>query len=292
MSAAFQSLEILVDNKAADGLVAEHGLSMLIHAGGKNILFDAGQGQALEQNTKALGVDLTHIDAFALSHGHYDHTGAVDFVMQENPEVTVYAHPKIFSRRFSIYPGKDPKEISMPSEERLIVGNLPDSQLHWVREPEKIAEGVWLTGPIPRFQTLEDVGGPFFTDPEGNEPDPILDDMAMWLETPKGLLVVCGCCHSGLINTLNHMVAASGQKRIWGIVGGLHLKNASEHRLEVTANVLCTYEPEFMVPCHCTGEAAIDYFKKNLNTEIRPGFAGYKLTTEPFPKNNKEISNE
>ncbi len=278
MSTEFQSLEILVDNQTTQGLIAEHGLSMLINAGRKTILFDAGQKDALEQNTKTLGMNLTHIDAFALSHGHYDHTGAVDFVLQENPEVTVYAHPKIFSRRFSIYPGKGPKEISMPPEERLSLENLADAQLQWVREPKKIMDGIWLTGPIPRFQPLEDVGGPFFTDPEGIEPDPIPDDMAMWLETPKGLLVVCGCCHSGLINTLNHMVAVSGQKRIWGIVGGLHLKNASKHRLEVTANVLRAYEPDFMVPCHCTGEAAINYFKRNLNAEIRSGFAGYKFT--------------
>ena len=286
MSAEFQSLEILVDNQAADGLVAEHGLSMLIKVGGKTILFDAGQKDALEQNTKALGVNLTHIDAFALSHGHYDHTGAVDFVLQENPEVSVYAHPKIFSRRYSIYPGKDAKEISMPSEERLVVANLPDSQLHWVREPKEMVDDVWMTGPIPRFQTLEDTGGPFFTDPEGNEPDPIEDDMAIWIETPKGLLVVCGCCHSGLINTLNHIIAASGQKKIWGIVGGLHLKNATEERLDTTANVLRAYEPEFMVPCHCTGEAVINYFQKNLNTEIRTGFAGFKLSAEELRQND------
>ncbi|MDF7798658.1 MBL fold metallo-hydrolase [Pontiellaceae bacterium B1224] len=280
MSAEFQSLEILVDNQATGGLVAEHGLSMLINVGGKKLLFDAGQNDALEQNTKALGVNLMHIDAFALSHGHYDHTGAVDFVLQENPEVAVYAHPKIFSQRFSIYPGKAPKEISMPAEERLIVGNLPDSHLHWIREPKQITDNVWLTGPIPRFQTLEDTGGPFFIDPEGKIPDPIEDDMAMWIETPKGLLVVCGCCHSGLINTLNHIVAVSGQKRIWGIVGGLHLKNASKQRLETTANVLRTYNPELMVPCHCTGESAITYFKENLNSEIRTGYAGYKLKAE------------
>jgi 7,8-dihydropterin-6-yl-methyl-4-(beta-D-ribofuranosyl)aminobenzene 5'-phosphate synthase len=189
----------------------------------------------------------------------------------------VYAHPKIFSRRFSIYPHMAAKEISMPAEERLVVANLPDSQLHWVRKPTQILKGVWMTGPIPRFQPLEDTGGPFFTDAEGDDPDPIEDDMAIWIETPKGLLVICGCCHSGLTNTLNHIVAVSGQKRIWGIVGGLHLKNASEQRLDVTVNMLRAYEPEFILPCHCTGEAAIEFFKQNLNTEIRDGYAGCEL---------------
>uniref|UniRef100_UPI00356899E1 MBL fold metallo-hydrolase n=1 Tax=Pontiella sp. TaxID=2837462 RepID=UPI00356899E1 len=78
-------LKIIVDNQAAEALVAEHGLSMWIEAGGTNILFDAGQGDALEQNAARLGIDLSHADLFVLSHGHYDHTGAVDFVMQESP---------------------------------------------------------------------------------------------------------------------------------------------------------------------------------------------------------------
>ncbi|WP_372845554.1 MBL fold metallo-hydrolase [Pontiella sp.] len=270
-------LKIIVDNQAAEGLVAEHGLSMWIEAGGKNILFDAGQGDALEQNAARLGIDLSHADLFVLSHGHYDHTGAVDFVMQESPELQVFAHPGIFKTRYSIYPGKDAKEISMPSEERLIVANLPDSHLHWIQEPTQIAPGVWLTGPIPRVHPLEDTGGPFFEEPEGTTLDPIHDDQALWLETEKGLLVVCGCCHSGLVNTLNHIAAASGHKPIWGIVGGFHLKNASAERLEATAAALREFQPTFLAPCHCTGDAAIAFFRQNLKTEINPGYAGWKL---------------
>ena len=270
-------LKIVVDNQAAEGLEAEHGLSVWIEAGGKNILFDAGQGDALEHNAARLGLDLFHLDAFVLSHGHYDHTGAVDFVMQESPELQVHAHPGIFKTRYSIHPGKDAKEISMPSEERLIIANLPDSHLNWIKEPTQIADGVWLTGPIPRTHPLEDTGGPFFNDPAGTEPDPIPDDMALWIETGKGLLIVCGCCHSGLINTVNHIMQVSNENRIWGIVGGLHLKSASVERLAATTDALREWNPEFMVPCHCTGEAAIDHFKQNLNIKIKPGFAGYEL---------------
>lgn len=280
MNTGFTSLEIIVDNTVAEGLTVEHGLSMLIKAGGKTILFDSGQHDALKDNTEKLGINLKHIDAFVLSHGHYDHTGAADFVLQENPEVTLFAHPKIFSRRFSIYPGKDPKDISMPSEERLVVSNLIDAQLQWIREPTEIAPRVWMTGPIPRNHALEDTGGPFFTEAEGLNPDPIEDDMAMWIDTPKGLLVICGCCHSGLINTLNYITKTSGKKRIWGIIGGLHLKNASAERLKATAQALSDFEPDFMVPCHCTGDEATDYFKKNLNIKIQPGFAGFKFNGE------------
>lgn len=278
MSASFPRLKIIVDNTSGQsGLQAEHGLSFLIEASGKTILFDAGQATALENNTRELGIDLRHIDAFVLSHGHYDHAGAVDFVLQENPEVSVYAHPAIFSRRYSLHPDQPPKEISMPAEERLVVANLPDSQLNWIKQPTQIVPGVFLTGPIPRVHPLEDTGGPFFTDPEGKNPDPITDDMAMWIETNQGLLVVCGCCHSGLVNTLHYILANSEAKRIWGIIGGLHLKNASPERLAATTDALREWNPEFIVPCHCTGASAIDHFKQNLTIPIHAGFVGFEL---------------
>ncbi|MDZ8118006.1 MBL fold metallo-hydrolase [Pontiella agarivorans] len=274
---AFRGLQILVDNIAAEGLVAEHGFSVLIDAGGRKILMDTGQGHALEQNAAACGFELADADIFVLSHGHYDHTGAVDVVLGENPEIQVYGHPKIFSERFSIYPDRDPKEISMPSEQRLLVANLPDSHLHWVREPMEIAAGVGLTGPIPRSHALEDTGGPFFCDREGQRPDPIRDDMAMWIETPDGLLVVCGCCHSGLINTLDHIRNTTGGKRILGVIGGLHLKSASEERLAATVEALQKFAPAFMVPCHCTGATAVNYFRDHLDAEIISGFAGFNM---------------
>lgn len=279
---SFCSLSIIVDNRATEGLVAEHGLSMVIEAGGLRILFDAGQGQALEHNTLKLGASLTHLDTFVLSHGHYDHTGAVDYVMQESPELQVYAHPDIFKTRYSIHPKCGPKEISMPSEERLIIANLPASHLNWIKKPTQIAEGVWLTGPIPRNHPLEDTGGPFYNDADGQDPDPVTDDMALWVETERGLLVVCGCCHSGLINTLEHIFDQSGQRRLWGIIGGLHLKHASRVRLHATASALRELSPEFIVPCHCTGDTAIDWFKENLPTRIEPGYAGYELKTGEF----------
>lgn len=273
----FPKIGILVDDAAADGLEAEHGLSMLIEWAGKKILFDAGQGDALEHNSKKLGIDLSRIDAFVLSHGHYDHTGAVDVVMEQNPDVSVFAHSDILKTRYSLYPGQDPKESSMPSEERLIVENLPDSQLNWITFPTEIMPGLWLSGPIPRLHPKEDTGGPFYTDPEGTEADLINDDMAMWVETDDGVIVICGCCHSGLINTLSYIRAVSSCEHIRGVIGGLHLKNASEERLAATATMLEVYHPDFLVPCHCTGEATIDFFKQRLTSEIQTGFAGFKL---------------
>lgn len=282
------SLKIVVDNHASVGLVAEHGLSIWIETPDCRILFDTGQGKALRPNTEETRNDPAKADLLVLSHGHYDHTGAVDYVLQQNPEISIFAHPSILSQRYSIYPGKDPKNIGMPEEQQLLVENLPDSHLNWIQEPTQIAPGVHLTGPVPRVHPLEDTGGPFFVDPEGKEPDPIMDDMAMWIEIPQGLLIICGCCHSGLINTISHILTKSAGKRIYGIIGGLHLKNASAERLAATTDALREWNPEFVVPCHCTGDAAIAHFQDRLTTRIISGFAGFELPS-PFTQGEPHV---
>lgn len=282
MSTNYPSLKIIVDNHSALGLVAEHGLSIWVEADGSRILFDTGQGRALRPNTERTRNDPAKADFLVLSHGHYDHTGAVDYVLQQSPEIQVFAHPAILRRRYSIYPGKKPKDISMLPEQRLLIKNLRDSHLSWINSPLQIAPGVYLTGPIPRIHPLEDTGGPFFLDPAGEQPDIIPDDLAMWIETPKGLLVVCGCCHSGLINTIDYIRQTSGESRIFGIVGGLHLKNSSAERLASTTEALREWNPEIIVPCHCTGDVALDYLKQKLDLEIHAGFAGFELKQERF----------
>lgn len=272
-------LKIVVDNQAATGLVAEHGLSIWIETGGCRILFDTGQGRALRPNTERTKNDPAQADRLILSHGHYDHSGALDYVLQRNPGIPVYAHPAVTSQRYSIYPGTEPKDISMPAKQQLRLAALPDAQLHWINVPTQLTAGVCLTGPIPRQHPLEDTGGPFFEDAAGQKPDLIPDDMAMWIETPNGLLIICGCCHAGLINTVSYILHRSAEQRIYGIIGGLHLKNASAERLAATTEALRGWNPEFIVPCHCTGDAAIAHFQKQLSTTILPGFAGFDLST-------------
>jgi 7,8-dihydropterin-6-yl-methyl-4-(beta-D-ribofuranosyl)aminobenzene 5'-phosphate synthase len=274
-------ITVLVENTArGQGLLAEHGLSCWIEYDSKRVLYDTGQGQVLASNAYRLKIPLYEANAIVLSHGHYDHTGAIDYVLQQNPSIAVFAHPEVLRQRYSIHSDCAPKEISMAPEEQLLIENLPDTQLHWVWAPVQIASGTYLTGPIPRVHPLEDTGGPFFTDPDGRHPDPITDDMAMWIETERGLLILCGCCHSGLINTVTHIFNQSADRRIYGIIGGLHLKDASAERLAATTEALRRWNPEFIIPCHCTGEHAIDHFRKHLTTPVHTGYAGLNLQQE------------
>jgi len=247
-------IKILVDNRVEDGLIEEHGFSVWIEVDGHKILFDTGQGQALLPNAARLGCELSELDALILSHGHFDHCGAISGLIEINPKIHVYAHTNLFAPRYSIKPDQPARNIAVPQQEREALLDLPDSQLHWIDGPQEVLAGVCVTGAIDRHNNLEDTGGPFFLDLTRQIPDLIKDDMSVWFKTGRGLVIITGCCHSGLINTVEHIRSVSGVERVRGIVGGLHLLNASCERINSTIDILSEWNPEFVVPCHCTGE--------------------------------------
>ena len=240
----------IADNVSDRGLTAEHGLSFLIQAGCESIVFDIGQSEAVFSNA----------------------------AMRINPEMMVYYHPDATLTRFSLHPGKPVKEISMPPACRKALLHHSSELRHPVTGTCRIASGIGITGEIPRLTPFEDTGGPFFLDSAGNEPDRIRDDQALWLETPSGLVIVLGCCHSGLVNTVEYIRKTSRIQRVRGIIGGMHLLHASEARLAATAEKLREWAPEFIVPCHCTGAGAIEFMRSRLGDAIRTGCAGMKIT--------------
>lgn len=269
-------ITILVDNQACAGLTGEHGFATWIKVAGRSILFDTGQA-ALEANAAALGCDLSRLDALILSHGHYDHGGALAKVLAQAPGASLYCHPRAFIPRFSVKPGEPPRLIAVPEADRDVVANLPSWRVRPVDGPCELAPGMFLSGPIPRRHPLEDTGGPFYLDPAGRQPDPLDDDLALWIETREGFTVLTGCCHAGLINAVEHIRAVSGIDRVRGIVGGLHLLNASEARLAATCAALRDWAPEFVVPCHCTGEGAVARLQAEFGGMIMAGYAGFNL---------------
>jgi 7,8-dihydropterin-6-yl-methyl-4-(beta-D-ribofuranosyl)aminobenzene 5'-phosphate synthase len=267
-------INILVDNKAASGLMSEHGVSVWIEAFGKRILFDTGQGKALLANAAALGIDLSMPDALVLSHGHYDHTGGITQVLKRNPAIKVYCHSNGVISRYSIHDATAPKNISMPDVQKSTILNLPTEQIFWTAHPLRMYPTIGLSGPIPQSNSIENVGCSFFLDPEGMRSDSIEDEMALWIQSDRGLVIVTGCCHSGLINTVNHVRRISGQEKISAIIGGLHLENASRQRLEVTCHALEEWDIDTIIPCHCTGDEAVTFMQNKLGGRVLPGYAG------------------
>jgi 7,8-dihydropterin-6-yl-methyl-4-(beta-D-ribofuranosyl)aminobenzene 5'-phosphate synthase len=255
MKSAAGTITILTDNTAQGmGLLGEHGLSFWIETPATCVLFDTGQGLALPHNANALGVDLNCADAIVLSHGHYDHTSGLPYVFSCAPRARLFLHPSSLTSRFSRREGAS-REIGMTENVREAV-NERKASITWTTEPTEIAHGLFVTGPIPRRSTFEDTGGPFFLDPDGNMPDPIEDDQAMWIETRVGVVVLLGCAHSGVVNTLDHIQQQTGRTPIRAIVGGMHLGSASDERMARTIESLSQLNIGGVWPCHCTGAAA------------------------------------
>ena len=271
-------LTVLVDNQAGCGCLAEHGFALWIERGDRRYLLDTGQGTALAENVRALGVDLGRADALVLSHGHYDHTGAVPMVLGAAPHVHVYCHSGVTEPRYSIRDGQA-RDIRMPMFSMRALATLPIERMHWNGGSQLIGDRIGLSGSIPRWTDFEDAGGPFFFDPHALRADPVSDDQALWISTDKGLIVCVGCCHAGLINTLSHLREVTGESRIRAVIGGLHLGSASRERLEKTAQSLRDLNPGLMIPCHCTGEGAIAYLRDHLDCPVHTGYSGLRLDT-------------
>ena len=267
------SITIIVDNHAGKGLAGEHGLSMWIRTAGKRILFDTGQGGVLQKNVGPLGIDLSRADALVLSHGHYDHTGGIPEVLRASPKVDLYCHPGVVRPRYAIRNGTA-KAIQMPRQSRAAMDTLSSEHLHWVQHPVMLSDTVGLTGFIPRKTDFEDTGGPFYLDPEGRRPDPIDDDLALWIRTDQGLVVCLGCCHAGLVNTIRCIRETSGTERIRAIIGGLHLTAADGRRIERTVDAVRSYSPDIVVPCHCTGDSALASLLNALGERVVAGASG------------------
>lgn len=273
MSSTDIQITILVDNQAETPLIPEHGLSLWIETEGRHILFDTGQGNALETNAAVLGIDLSKTNILVLSHGHYDHTGGIDRILRQAHPAGVYCHSGAVLPRYAIRNGTA-TSIQMPQKSMAAMDRLPEQTLHWAQHPMRLSETIGITGPIPRETTYEDTGGPFYLDPEGDRSDPIDDDLALWIRQDHGLIVCVGCCHAGLVNTLNHVRRLNDGLMVRAVIGGFHLLNASRDRLEQTITALRLLEPEMIVPCHCTGKPAVEMLRNALGNRVSPGMAG------------------
>ena len=275
------TLQVLCNNQARPGLQAEHGWSCWLDDGQAPLLFDAGSGIGLLSNAARLGVDLQRCQHLLLSHGHWDHSGGLA-ALPDALLSRVQGHPDCLRPRVSRHAGKPVRQIGMPADLANRLGPLA----HWGSEPIRFSAGMGSSGVIARRHAIEDSGGPFFWDEAGEAPDPIPDDQALWLATPAGLVVVLGCCHAGLVNTVQHLLSLTGLPRLAGVIGGLHLLHASEERLAFTRHWLRHWAPDFLYLGHCTGEQVIPDLAAALpGSQVRPIQAGdrYRFALCPCP---------
>lgn len=284
------TITILVDNEAGAGLEAEHGLALWIETDGWNCLFDTGQGGALGKNARILGIDPHNAHCLVFSHGHYDHTGGLAALLPSCRHLDVYCHPAVAYPRYAIR-NRQAKPLRMPRNAMAVLDRHPQEHLHWVQQPLMLTETVGLTGPIARETVFEDTGGPFYLDLHGHRPDPVDDDLALWIRTEQGVIVCVGCAHAGLVNTLQQVRRHTNDLPIRAVIGGFHLLNADRRRLELTIAALQQLHPEVIVPCHCTGEDAVSALRHAFNRRCRPGMAGMQCRFDsPDPPENSPRS--
>lgn len=233
----------------------EHGVAFLIETEDGRVLFDTGQsGTVLLRNLELLEVDLATIEALAISHAHYDHTGGLPALLGRlRPGTPLYANPDLFRERFSRREGQA-KSIGLSLGREALATHL---MLNLTGTPQEILSGVWTTGEISERPEKEGSSEThLMRDGEKLVADTYKDDMALVLQTGDHLLLLCGCCHAGLLNTLAHV------KRVFGrpvavIAGGLHLTSATEDDLRHIGKVLSAMPAlQRVYPNHCTGEAA------------------------------------
>ena len=233
-------ITVLIDNKTSrPDLNAEHGLSLWIEYREKRILFDAGQSDTLIRNAEKLGINLAQTDAIVLSHGHYDHTGGLKAVLD-------------FAKTTGI------KSIGISdSAKKAIQGR----NVIWTVTPAWLFPGMAVTGQVPRINNFEDVGGAFFIDEKCQKADELLDDQALFIESARGLIVVLGCAHAGVVNILNYVAELTSQSHVFAIIGGTHLLSASSERIEHTIKAIKGYNVQQVCLAHCTGSEAVAKFR-------------------------------
>jgi 7,8-dihydropterin-6-yl-methyl-4-(beta-D-ribofuranosyl)aminobenzene 5'-phosphate synthase len=250
------TLTILSENTVRGaGLLGEHGLAYWLDTGTHRVLFDTGQGMALQNNAAKLGIDLGLADAIVLSHGHYDHVSGLPAALEAAPAAELWLHPAATEPKFIRSDDGRARRISTDFMDRAEFGAA--RVVHRVTHAAEVVPGVWVTGEVPRTNDFEDVGGPFFLDEAMERPDPIADDMSIYLPHSDRLSVIFGCAHAGSINTLDHIFQQTGKLPVDTLIGGLHLAAASPERMERTVAALRASAPRRMGFCHCTGADAI-----------------------------------
>lgn len=250
----------LVENTVnGPGLLGEHGNSFFIEADVYKLLFDTGQGLTLRHNSERLDIPVKSIQSIVVSHGHYDHMGGLTEALDMTGPIDLYLHPEALGKKFN----RNGRDIGAPMTD---VTNIHSQtrEIIYTSKPTEITTGIHVTGEIPRNHVIEDTGGPFYIDQERIHSDLLIDDQALFIETLQGVVVLLGCGHSGVINTLEYVQALTGGKPIRAVIGGMHLLNAAVERLAFTGDALDHLSIPYLAPNHCTGVNAICYFQNRF----------------------------
>ena len=200
-----------------------------------------------------LGVDLTELDKSVLSHGHLDHTGGLRQILRRiERDIEVIAHPDVWADKYNRRKGRKERFIGVPFQRQELESHGAVFRLSTA--PVKIADNIMTTGEVPRVTDFEDMPAHLMVKEGGRwRHDEIKDDQALVVDTEQGLVVILGCAHRGIINTLYSAQRLTGVTQIQMVLGGCHLINASAERIRLTASALKELDIQKLGVSHCTG---------------------------------------
>ena len=271
----------------ADALLAEHGLSLLLTVKkgdtSHTILFDCGYTNiGVPHNMKLLNIDPKNIEAIVLSHGHMDHTGSLYTVVDAiGRSIPLIVHPDAFvsPRFFGLDDGRKIKFPQTLKKEKMRSAGIDIIEN---KSPYLLADDmIMVTGQVERVTSFEQGLPNASLERDGKiEHDPILDDQAIAVNVKgKGLVVVSGCAHAGIINTVLYAKKITEIDKLYGVLGGFHLSGPIfEPIIEETINEFKKMEPTLITPMHCTGWNAIKRFSEEFPSSFALNSVGTKVT--------------
>ena len=249
-----RKLTVICENSVgtAKKAIGEHGFSCLIETDAGRYLFDTGQGAGLLRNSSVLGLDMDKLDGIILSHGHYDHAGGLIDALGMTSPIEIFGHPDIFSER--LWVGlHEQLDIGIPFSRKQL--ELMGASFNLSCEFREISPGLWLTGEVPRVTAFESGDPHLQVAGRAGElgPDPLADDCSVVIDSDRGLVLLLGCAHAGLVNIMHHVLEKTGRDRIYAVIGGLHLAPASDAQFAGTVEAIRSLRVERVGVGHCTG---------------------------------------
>ena len=283
-------IHVLVDNYVTNPgkIMGEWGLALLVElhyddGTVRHLLYDVGQsGDVLLNNATRLGLDLCKVTHIVLSHGHYDHVGGLvkvlEFLNERGRKPVVLAHPAVFSTKLVVR-GGEIKYIGAPFRKEDVENR---SWLILTRDPVSVLPKVTFSGEVMRFGYPEYTPDMYTTLPDGRlVRDSMVDDAALIINTRRGLIILTGCGHSGILNILEHARTITGTNKVFAIIGGLHQEREPEDSVVKLCKELEKRGVEHVVPLHCTGMRAVSVMLRELKDRVTLAGAGSTITLSP-----------
>ncbi len=259
--------------------LGEHGFSAFIETEQGNYLFDTGSGHSVVRNSLELNKDLRTIEKIFLSHGHFDHTGGLPEVLNLKGSVDVHAHAHVFLDRIHVIKDNEKETktfVGLPYKKKY----LESLGAHFIFNKDfmEVEKAVFLTGEVPRKTSFEKPDPVLFSEIDGKtEQDIFSDDQSLILDTKKGLILLLGCAHSGMINIINYVIDKTGKDKFYAILGGTHLDFLAPEQLEESLKMLKKMKIEKIGVCHCTGMRAAFRLQQEFGDRFFYGHVGSGL---------------